>query len=161
MQNSSSQINGMPNTDLSGFNFAYKGDGNETIQQANTISSKDFTLSINPSAASGSQAEITQIFGATLATPIAMTYKNEGISASITGVAGTPFAGLSMVFTGSGAENVNVSMSQGIADQLYNAVDGLVNGVGGSAGIIDSAINTLTSQDTKLQTDITNINSSG
>ena len=94
-----------------------------------------------------------------------MTYTSSGSSSTITGPAGTPFAGLQMVYTGNGTDTVDVSMSQGIADKMYNAVNGMLNGITASGssstsstGIIDAAIQSLTDQDTKLQDSITTIN---
>jgi len=159
-QSSTSIVSGKSGTDLSALNFVYSGSGNETVTETNALTSKDFTLSVDTSQPAGSQAEITKIYGATLSTPIAMTYTASGGSALISGVAGTAFSGLQMVYTGSGSQSIDVSMSQGIADKMYNAVTNILNGNGGtgSVGMVDEEINNLTTTDNNLQTQITTIN---
>lgn len=162
---SNSVISGKNGTDLASLNLSYTGNGNETISKSSPLTTKDFTVNIDTSQPTGSQAKITKIFGATLVTPISMTYTNSGSSSTIIGPAGTPFAGLQMVYTGNGTDTVDVGMSQGIADKMYNAVNGMLNGITASGssstsstGIIDAAIQSLTDQDTKLQDSITTIN---
>ena len=51
---------------------------------------------------------------------------------SITGVAGTPYEGLTMIWTGSGSTSIQVDVSQGLADRLYNALDSALDELDGS-----------------------------
>jgi len=51
---------------------------------------------------------------------------------TLTGVAGSEFAGMVFVFTGTESSTVNISFSQGFADSLYNELDDYTNVVDGS-----------------------------
>ncbi len=163
---SNSFISGMPNTDLAKFTVGYSGNGNETITRSSGINTKDFALSIDTTRPAGSQAQITQIFGATLVTPINMNYNSQGGSTLITGNSGTPFAGLQMLYTGTGQDNINIAINQGTADQMFNNLNSILNGVATSRapviptgnGTVDGVITNLTSQDTDLQNQIGIIN---
>ncbi|MGE5517206.1 MAG: flagellar filament capping protein FliD [Bacteroidota bacterium] len=58
---------------------------------------------------------------------------------TIKGVEGTDYEGLTMVYTGTTAKSITVKLSQGIADQLYTAMDAVSNADTGSlADVIKS-----------------------
>ena len=42
---------------------------------------------------------------------------------TIRGVAGTPYEGLKLIWTGHGDASIDLSVSQGVGDRLYNAID--------------------------------------
>ncbi|MCG8512211.1 MAG: flagellar filament capping protein FliD [Rhodospirillales bacterium] len=50
----------------------------------------------------------------------------------LTGADGGPFAGLKLVYTGSNSASIDISISQGIADRLYDSLDGIANSTDGT-----------------------------
>lgn len=155
-------ISAPANSPVKGFTTTYTGDGTDIISRPGSISNKDITIEVDTGQLAGEQVKVTKIFGATLATPIYMDYTNSGGSSTISGKSGTPFAGLQMIYTGDGTDTINISMSQGIADKMYNSIDNVLNGqsgIFGAIGMIDEAITNLQNIDTSLQKSIDNINS--
>ena len=67
-----------------------------------------------------------------------------------------------LIYTGDGSDVINISISQGVADKIFNSLDGIINGSGsGTAkaiGMIDEAIKNLQDTDTSLQKSIDTIN---
>ena len=145
---------------LAALSFTYTDNGSGSMNQQITNSAKDFALTVDPTQPTGSQASVTSILGQTLATPISLTYTASGSSAIIQGATGGSFAGLQMLYTGSqtSAENINVSIQQGIADSVYNSLTSMISGTGNNDGLLTTASTNLTSTDTQLQTQITAIN---
>lgn len=60
---------------------------------------------------------------------------------TIMGAEGTPYAGLKLIWTGQGDASIDVNVSQGIADRLYNALDQTLDQLDGP---IQHAIDALT-----------------
>ncbi len=153
-------ISGRAGTGLEGFNTTYAGNGNDSITRTANISNKDITLNIDTGQIAAQRASVTKIFGATLTTPIYMDYVTSGGSTKISGKTGTDFKGLEMIYTGDGTDVINISMVQGVADKMFNSLDGMLNGDGlsGSIGLIDDAIKNLQETDKTLQKSIDTIN---
>lgn len=73
-----------------------------------------------------------------------------GSSYLITGTSGTDIEGLELLYTGAGTENIDITVSQGIGDRLYNAVEAAVE----TDGSIDTAVDALNDREDRLQDDI-------
>lgn len=76
---------------------------------------------------------------------------------TITGVAGTDYEGLTMVYTGTTAKSITVELSQGIADQLYTAMDAVSNE---DTGSLTDLINSLQSSNDDLDSRISSLEDS-
>ncbi len=68
----------------------------------------------------------------------------------ITGKTGTPVAGLEFIYTGEGTDVISVSLSQGLADRIYNLSNTYVK----DAGLLDTAVSDLADQNDDYETDI-------
>ncbi len=105
------------------FEFAFDADSPDLTPytRTNALQDRTFTVEIVDSDGDG------VIESATL----------DGIAAdvsggTITGAAGTPYEGLVMIWTGQGNATINVSITQGLADRLYNALEGALDELDGS-----------------------------
>jgi flagellar hook-associated protein 2 len=74
---------------------------------------------------------------------------------TIKGPAGSPYAGLEMVWTGHADTDITVSATQGVADKLYNYIGGVADDVQGS---LTKTSDDLGQRDTDYQTEIDRIN---
>jgi flagellar hook-associated protein 2 len=74
---------------------------------------------------------------------------------TIKGASGTPYDGLELLWTGKGSTTVHVQTSQGIADQLYNALDTALDG---RTGLVQQAIDGLGQADEGYTKQIATIN---
>jgi flagellar hook-associated protein 2 len=74
---------------------------------------------------------------------------------TIKGASGTPYEGLELLWTGKGSSTIRVQTSQGIADQLYNALDTALNS---STGSLQQAIDGLGQADDGYTKQIATIN---
>jgi flagellar hook-associated protein 2 len=74
----------------------------------------------------------------------------------ITGKAGTQYAGLTFYYSGQSSASVNVTISQGIGDQIYQIADGYSNTL---SSTLTDAISLMESEDTDLQSRVSEITS--
>lgn len=68
----------------------------------------------------------------------------------LVGKSGTIYEGMTFVYTGTSSATVNVSINQGLADRLYNAVDNYTNK---TTGIVQDNILNVESANTQLDTE--------
>lgn len=73
---------------------------------------------------------------------------------SLTGPDGSPIAGLNVLYTNTDDTVVNVNLTQGVADRLYNVLD---NSLDEEDGIISQEIDSLGERNTRLEEDIARI----
>ena len=151
-------LKGQAGTSLSDFSYNYTGDGTDVITTTRSVSTKDMTVTVDTSLADENKASVTSLFGAALTTPIAMKYTAGSGSASIDGNKGTMFEGLNLIYTGDGTDSINLKMSQGIGDLMYNTLDEMIKGVGGLDGLVDGQIKNLQDTNTQFQTSVDRIN---
>ena len=105
-------------------------------------SSYEGTLSLSVSVSDGvitSASAVDAASGATVAFSVSGT--------TLTAASGSLAAGLSFTYSGSGASDLTVSVSQGIADSIYQVAHNFGNS---TSGVVQSKITTLTDQDTTL-----------
>lgn len=75
---------------------------------------------------------------------------------SLTGPQGSPIAGLNVLYTDTDDVTVNLSMTQGIGDRIFNALEDALNE---EDGIVSQEIQSLDDRNTRLQEDIERIDS--
>ncbi len=74
---------------------------------------------------------------------------------TITGNAGTPYAGMGFIYTGSTSQSITVTSTSGLASQIYQ----IANTHSESAGALQTLITNLQSQDDGYQTQVNDIES--
>jgi flagellar hook-associated protein 2 len=72
----------------------------------------------------------------------------------IRGAAGTAYEGLELLWVGQGSTSIDVSVSQGLADRLYNAIDTMLDPF---AGTVTRAVDRLADDNGRYRTDIDKI----
>lgn len=100
------------------FNFQSNSSELSMFKRSNSTSLMNFKLDIDTSRANGQQVRVLDqddnfLFYAEYDSP----------GRAIKGIDGTALAGLVLVYTGDGTDNVTVNMSHGIADRVYNTLD--------------------------------------
>lgn len=140
-----------------GFTFESTSTALSVSKRTNALSINDFSLDIDITRATGDKVRVTYTDPTTgLPTTINADFKaSTGTGGTITGQKGTVLEGLTLIYTGDGTDVIDVSVSQGVADRIYNAVDDFVK----SGGLIDTETTTLTDSSTRLQQEIDNLNS--
>jgi flagellar hook-associated protein 2 len=141
-------ISGRTGTALAGLSVTHVG--NETFTDTNTDIDKAFTVDYSKTRV-GSEAQVTKLFGYTLASPINLTVDT---SASKT-IKGTgAFSGLDTLYTGDGTDSLGVSFSQGLADKMFNSLDDILNE---TEGLITAEINGLQDSNKSMQESVDKI----
>lgn len=67
------------------------------------------------------------------------------------GASGTALSGLELVYSGDGSDNINVSLTQGIADRIYNDLDSILDK---DTGVLASEVNGLNDANERLDDNI-------
>ncbi len=115
----------------------------------------NFGVTINSSAPVGQQVSFS--YNDSLGAPHTVYGNFNGNSGGgvITGASNTPFAGLTLLYVGSGNDTITgVSLTQGITAQLFNTISPLL----AQNGAIATEVNSYNSQNTTLNGQITTIN---
>lgn len=73
------------------------------------------------------------------------------VDGQLTGRAGTAYAGLELLWTGKGSTNIDVTATQGVADRLYNLIDGAVDEF---QGMLTKAVDDLGERNTDYRAEI-------
>ena len=74
---------------------------------------------------------------------------------TIIGNSGTAYAGMAFVYSGTTSQSISVTSTSGLATQLYQ----ITNDASGSSGGLQTMIDSLTTQDTTMQTKVNDIDS--
>ncbi len=146
------KITGKAGTGLQGLSLSYSGNGNSTFDIVNDEFEKKFSLTVNSSLPKTLRAQVTKMFGYDLATPMSMAYNASGSYATIKGTGA--LSGLEMLYTGNGMDEINVAMSQGIADKMFNDLEAMV---ADTEGMIDIEIKSLQDANAELEKSIERI----
>ncbi len=123
-----------------------------TFKRANNLNMTSFSLAIDTTAGTY-KATYTDTVGLTQTVDLDGTSLTGG-GLTLTGKAGTAFEGSQFVYAGSGTVTVNVNLSQGYADRLYNLMDNFINS---TDGLVTQEVNTLSDTKERHQTEITAI----
>lgn len=138
------------------FSFTSSSSVLRPYTRTNALAINDFQVDIDITRASGDKVRITYTDPDTeLPVTINADFTvGSGTSGTITGQTGTVLEGLKLLYAGDGTDVIDVSVSQGIADRLYNTLDAFTK----SGGLIDTEVGTLKSQNDRLQADIDRLN---
>lgn len=135
------------------FDFTSDSANLQVFSRTNALNVNNFTLNIDPG---------TGTYTATYDPGTGpVTINVDGIALSggtgytIKGQAGTPLEGLVMIYTGNATSTVNVNVSQGIGDRIFNAMDDVLKD---TTGIIAVDQQDTTDQSARWQTEIDRIN---
>ncbi|MBI1275714.1 flagellar filament capping protein FliD [bacterium] len=120
--------------------------------RSNAATINDFSVVID-TVAQTATANYTDEFG--VPQSLALTYSPYAGGANISGVDGTVLEGLKMVYANTVDATIDVHMTQGIADRLYNVADNITNS---TSGLIATEKDGLTSQNDRYNTDIDRLN---
>ncbi len=136
------------------FELQFTSDAEDKLgifKSSNSLQITEFEVDIDTSRAVNDRVRITYTDPDTLA-PVTINATLSGTAGSykITGQDGTVIDGLEMVYVGDGTDVINVNVTQGIADRLYNYTDGLLE----DDGLFDTEVDSLNSSSERLQTDI-------
>ena len=136
-------------TDVQNFfttNYTISDPNLRAIANTNTQSSLDFNLSItmNP------DGTIASASGA------GTTFDIQGTS--IVGPAGSIYEGLTLAYVGTTSTTISVSIQAGIADQIFNSIEGFTSPVN---GLIQAEIDTLTANNEDLSEEAEEIRARG
>ncbi|MBN9542946.1 MAG: flagellar filament capping protein FliD [Alphaproteobacteria bacterium] len=117
--------------------------------RTNALNTTAFSLDIDTSRAAGDQVRVTYHNGVTNVT-INADYDGTTTSGAITGQKNTVLDGLSMIYVGDGTDNVSVTLTQGIADKLYN----YLKDISKPGGDIELAIKSINDINTKYAEEV-------
>lgn len=140
------------------FEFDFNSSQNDKIQvysrtNALTISAIE-SLDIDVGRATGDQVRVTYKDSDGILRVINADYTANSQGGLISGQSGTVIEGLKLTYVGDGTDIItDVKFTQGIADRLYNVVDPTVI----SGGTIDSEVEDLNEENTRLTSDIARI----
>jgi flagellar hook-associated protein 2 len=139
------------------FEFRLTSDADDKIgvfSRTNALSIDSFSLDIDTSRAPTDRVRVTYDPGTG---PVTINADLTGSAGSykITGQDGTVLEGLELIYAGDGTDVINVNVSQGIADRLYNYTDATTQ----TDGTIDTEVASLNTSSDRLQDDIDRQNS--
>jgi flagellar hook-associated protein 2 len=134
------------------FEFRFSSDADDRLAvsaRTNALSINEFELDIDDSRL-GDEVRVT--FGATT---VNADFETSGTGYVITGRDGTAIEGLQFIYTGDGTDVINVSVTQGIGDRLFNLAQSATEE---DTGTIATAVDGLSESDDRLQNDIDRLN---
>ncbi|BBF93898.1 flagellar filament capping protein FliD [Blastochloris tepida] len=126
-------------------NFSFQASSDEfTVLRRGTMAPTSFTLDVEvdgsgaiTSASVGGDSSLFTVSGT-----------------RIIGAKGTAYEGFTFVFIGDASESINVTLSYGLADRLYNAANGAANS---STGSIQTVIDNLNEKISDYESDVSDI----
>ena len=132
---------------LFGFSFTTTNANIAVFDSANTVTASSLDLTITPG---------SNIFQATVdSVTYDLTATSLGASGySLEGQAGTPLEGLSLIYASTSSGTATVTLSQGIADRIFNILDGTLDE---QEGQLELEVDAIESSNTRLQTEIERI----
>jgi flagellar hook-associated protein 2 len=138
---------------LFGFTLTSDNPNLTVFNHTNALGVSEFTLNINPG---------TNTFQATYdlgAGPVTVNLTATEINGSdgytLTGPAGGPLEGLVLIYASESADSIDVTVTQGLADLLYNSSD---SATAANTGTIAVALKSLEDINTRLEENIARIN---
>lgn len=139
------------------FEFDFNPSSNKiaAYTRTNSLSVTSFSVDIDNTRTSGDQVRITYNDGSGNVTINADYSETPGAGGTIVGQEGTVLEGLTLLYSGTGIDTVDVNLSQGIGDRLFNILENYLS----EDGLLTSSENTLLEANTKKNEEITNLNS--
>lgn len=134
------------------FEFTFTADSSDidVYKSSNSITLNNFKLDIDTSRATGQQIKILNSDGSAYQENGEDVYMDYSAGV-ITGQSGTALDGLELIYAGDGVQTISISLSQGIADKIYNVIEEYTK----DEGFIDVAVETVNESTTDTNTDIT------
>lgn len=133
------------------FDFTSSDSDLQVFKRTNALDVTDFTLNIN-TGANTFQATYNNGSG-----PVTVNLTGSAIPGGgylLQGNQGTVFEGLQLIYSGSGSSTATVSLSQGISDRIYNALDEALDE---DSGAITVELTSIDEANTRLQSEIDRI----
>ncbi len=130
-----------------GFNSSTTVSGLQVFNRTNGLNTNSFTVSLNTT---------TDTYTATVN---GQTYAFEakeisGGGVSLLGPSNSPIAGLQMIYTGAGLVSGSVSVTQGLGDRIFNALDNMLDE---DVGAISVELETITTRTERFNEEIARI----
>lgn len=137
------------------FEFSMESDNADlqVYSRTNALSISSFTLNIDPGT-NTYEASYTDSGGPQTVVLAAVPFAGGG-GYTLVGQPGTALEGLTLLYGSTSAAAINVNVSQGIGDRLYNYTDNILTQNTGSLAI---ELNSLKTSNEKFQSDITRLN---
>ncbi len=136
------------------FSFTANSADINVLSRANTVAENDFQLDIDVTR-TGDEVRVLDSGGNFLYNAD-LTLTSPGVY-TISGQDGTNLDGLELLYTGGGTETINVSLSQGIADQIYNVADDVLDT---TDGVIQTTVNLINQEETRIEDQISRLEDS-
>jgi flagellar hook-associated protein 2 len=142
------------------FEFDYSSDNPDfqIFQRTNGLDISAFQLSINQTTGvyEASYDDDNNVATANVVVALDGEILTTGTGVVMTGRQGTVLEGLTMIYGQAGNATVNVTVSQGISDRIYNTVDDLLDEDTGAVGV---ELRSLSDKNDRAKRDITRIDS--
>ncbi|MCC7259552.1 MAG: flagellar filament capping protein FliD [Alphaproteobacteria bacterium] len=133
------------------FDFVSDNTDLQVYSRTNALGVSEFTLDIDTVAGT---AQATYDPGTGPVT-IDLDYEVSGGSIVLTGQDDTVLEGLTLLYTDTVSDSIEVTISQGFGDLVYNALDSVLES---NTGLLDTEVAGLNTLNDKLQTDIDSLN---
>jgi flagellar hook-associated protein 2 len=136
------------------FEFTFSADSSDiaVYKRTNSISLNEFKLDIDTSRATGQQIKILNSDGSAYQENGQDVYADYS-AGIISGAEGTALEGLELIYAGDGLQTISISLSQGIADKVYNVINDYTK----DAGLIDGAVESVNTSTDDTNSDITDL----
>lgn len=131
------------------FDFVSNSTELSVFETSNNITLTSFKLDIDESRAVGEQVHVLDAD-----TDEFLFYAEVSNTGLIVGADGTAIEGLKLVYTGDGTDVINVSLSQGAADKIFNVLDSILED---DTGALDVTLDDLLDEADDLEDDQTDI----
>lgn len=128
------------------FDFTANSADISLFKRSNKSTLSNFKLVIDSTATAGQEAQVQDSNGTFL---FYATYS--AANKTITGIAGTSLEGSVFVYTGDGSDTIDITMTQGIADKLYNSIDSMLTE---DTGVVDITVSGIQSLNDAIQDQI-------
>lgn len=133
------------------FDFVSDNTNLQVYSRTNALGTSSFTLDIDTV---GGTAQATYDPGTGPVT-IDLDYEVSGGSIVLTGQDGTVLEGLTLLYTDTDSDTIEVNITQGFGDLVYNALDTVLTT---NTGLLDTEVSSLGTLNDKLQLDILSLN---
>jgi flagellar hook-associated protein 2 len=135
------------------FEFDYSANNSnfQIFTRTNDLSISNFTVNITGTTYN---ATYTDSLGATQTIALDGEVASSGSGVVLKGKSGTPLSGLSMIYGVNGDASINVNISQGLGDRLYNSLDDILKD---DTGVLDIELSAMASKEERAKTRISTI----
>ena len=136
---------------LFGFNLTSDNSNLSLFSATKALKANSFTLNIDP----GTSTFTADIGGGNPLINLTPTALPGGLGYLLTGPAGSALDGLNLIYASTSSATINVTATQGIADQMYDTTN---TATATNTGTLAVALSTIQQNNTTLNDDITRVN---